>query len=297
MKKLIVFVALICAYANLYAQRNWDEIKIVAENVSDNIYMLKGSGGNIGVITGPDGTLMIDSQFAPLSEKIKAAIHELSDTSIVYLVNTHWHGDHTGGNENFGMDGATIIAHDNVRERLTTENVRPFRGTTPPAPEMAWPVITFNDEMSLHINGESLHLFHVHNAHTDGDSFIYFPKANVLHMGDCFFKDRFPYIDTDLGGSVAGAISAVEKAFMICDEETKIIPGHGDLASLEDLRKYFAMLNTMNDRVKNVSTAESTIEDLDIESLTEGYEDWGSGFINGESFCKTILKDLYKGEK
>ncbi len=296
MKNIITLILIICTYANVYSQK-WDEVEIKAQMVSDQIYMLEGAGGNIGVFTGPDGTLMIDSQFAPLSEKIKAAIQELSDSSIVYLVNTHWHGDHTGGNENFGKDGTTIVAHNKVRERLTTENVRPFRGTTPPAPEMAWPTITFNDEMNLHINGESLHLFHVHNAHTDGDSFIYFPKANVLHMGDCFFKDRFPFIDTALGGSVAGAITAVEKAIMICDEETKIIPGHGSLASIEDLRRYFAMLNTMNDRVRNVSTSESTVEDLNIESLTEGYEDWGGGFINGETFVKTLLNDLYKDSK
>ncbi len=296
MKNIITLILIICTYVNVYSQK-WDEVEIKAQMVSDQIYMLEGAGGNIGVFTGPDGTLMIDSQFAPLSEKIKAAIQEISDSSIVYLVNTHWHGDHTGGNENFGRDGTTIVAHNKVRERLTTENVRPFRGTTPPAPEMAWPTITFNDEMNLHINGESLHLFHVHNAHTDGDSFIYFPKANVLHMGDCFFKDRFPFIDTALGGSVAGAITAVEKAIMICDEETKIIPGHGSLASIEDLRRYFAMLNTMNDRVRNVSTSESTVEDLNIESLTEGYEDWGGGFINGETFVKTLLNDLYKDSK
>lgn len=296
MKYLITLILITSAFANLYSQK-WDEVEIKVQMVSEQIYMLEGAGGNIGVFTGPDGTLMIDSQFAPLSEKIKAATQELSDSSIVYLVNTHWHGDHTGGNENFATEGATIIAHNKVRDRLTTENVRPFRGTTPPAPELAWPTITFNDEMNLHINGESLHLFHVHNAHTDGDSFIYFPEANVLHMGDCFFKDRFPFIDTALGGSVEGAISAVEKAIMICDEETKIIPGHGSLASLEDLRRYFAMLNTMTGRVKNVSTAESAIEDLNIESLTEGYEDWGGGFIDGETFVKTILVDLYKDNK
>lgn len=278
------------ASVNLYAQR-FDDVVITAHEVSEQIYMLEGAGGNIGIFAGDDGVLMIDGQFSDLSEKIKTAINEISEHPVKYLVNTHWHGDHTGGNANFAKDGATIIAQHNVRKRLSVDQVRPFAGTTPAADTMAWPTLSFGEDLELHMNGESVQLMHIHNAHTDGDAFVYFPMANVLHMGDCFFKDRFPYIDLEMGGSVDGAIAAIESAMMIVDEETVIIPGHGSLASKEDLRRYLAMIKRMKDRVNNVCTEETKLEDLDVDSLIEGYEDWGKGFINGEKWIATLFKD------
>lgn len=272
-----------------YSQR-FDNVVIKTHDVADGIYMLEGAGGNIGIFAGDDGVLMIDGQFSDLSEKIKIVIDSISDHPVKYLVNTHWHGDHTGGNANFAKDGATIIAQHEVRKRLTVDQVRPFGRTTPAADTLAWPTLSFGEDMEIHMNGESVQLMHVHNAHTDGDSFVYFPMANVLHMGDCFFKDRFPYIDLEMGGSVAGAIAAIEAAMMIIDEETIIIPGHGSLAKKEDLRRYLAMITTVRDRVNNVSTEETKLEDLDVESLTEGYEDWGGGFINGEKWIGTLFK-------
>ncbi len=290
---LLILLLAITIATNLMSQNDFSDVTITTEQVTDNIYMLQGAGGNIAILTGEDGTLMVDDQFAPLSEKIMAAIKDISDNSVHYLLNTHWHGDHTGGNENFANAGATIIAHDNVRKRLSTENVRPFGRTTPASPEAAWPQLTFNDEMHIHYNNENIHLIHNHNAHTDGDAFVYFSDSNVLHMGDCFFKDRFPYIDRDMGGSPDGYIKAVSQAILITDTDTKIIPGHGALASKEDLLNYYNMLITMRDRVKKSINDGQSMEEALAANLTEGYESWGTGFINDEAIVK-VLYGAYK---
>jgi len=287
--KILQTILFILIAVSAYSQR-FDDVVIKTHEVAEGIHMLEGAGGNIGIFAGDDGVLMIDGQFSDLSEKIKAAINEISNHPVKYLVNTHWHGDHTGGNANFAKDGATIIANHEVRKRLTADQVRPFGRTTPAADTLAWPTISFGEDLEIHMNGESVQLMHVHNAHTDGDSFVYFPKANVLHMGDCFFKDRFPYIDFEMGGSVAGAIAAIEAAMMIIDEETMIIPGHGSMANKEDLRRYLAMINTTRDRVNNVTSEDTKLEDLDVESLTEGYKDWGGGFIDGEKWIGTLFR-------
>ncbi|MDB4438841.1 MBL fold metallo-hydrolase [bacterium] len=273
--------------------QDWDEIEIIPEEVAVGIYMLTGGGGNIGLCVGNDGVLMIDDQFAPLSEKINNAIKDITNQDIKYLINTHWHGDHTGGNENFANKGATIIAHDNVRKRLRTEQVRPFGGATPASPKVAWPKLTFNDNMSVHFNNQSIQLIHIHNAHTDGDAFVYFPESNVLHMGDCFFKDRFPYIDRDMGGSPDGAIKAVQIALMIADNETKIIPGHGSLATKDDLLRYHTMLITMRDRVLKAVKDNVELDRLNFAKLTKDYESWGGGFINPEKMVKALY-NAYK---
>ena len=286
---LVIFFTLLIG--NLVYSQRFDDVIIKTNKITENIYMLEGAGGNIGIFTGDDGVLMIDGQFSDLSEKIKSAINEISDHPVKYLVNTHWHGDHTGGNANFAKDGATIIAQHEVRKRLSVDQVRPFGRTTPAADTLAWPTLSFGEDLEIHMNGESVQLMHVHNAHTDGDSFVYFPNANVLHMGDCFFKDRFPFIDLNMGGSVAGAIDAIEAAMMIINEDTTIIPGHGSLANKEDLRRYLAMITTVRDRVNNVSNEDTKIEDLDIDSLIEGYEDWGGGFINGEKWIGVLFKE------
>jgi len=289
MKSFIPILCLMtCMSGKITAQNDFSDVKIITHKVTDNIYMLEGAGGNIAILTGDDGVLMVDDQFAPLSDKIKSAISELSDNSVHYLLNTHWHGDHTGGNANFANDGATIIAHDNVRKRLSTDQSRPFGRTTPASPKEAWPQLTFNDEMTIHYNNEAIHMIHHHNAHTDGDAFVYFSDSNVLHMGDCFFKNRFPYIDKDMGGTPSGYINAVSMALVLTDADTQIIPGHGALATKEDLYNYHRMLITMTDRVKQSISTGQSLEEALTSNLTEGYESWGSGFINAESIVRTL---------
>lgn len=288
MKATITVLA--CLFVTSLISQNWDEIEVKSQEVSEGIYMLTGRGGNIGLSIGHDGVLIIDDQFAPLSEKISATIDKITNKEVRYLINTHWHGDHTGGNENFANYGATIIAHDNVRKRMSKDQIRPFGRTTPASPEAAWPKLTFNDNMSVHFNGQSIQLIHIHNAHTDGDAFVYFPKSNVLHMGDCFFKDRFPFIDKDSGGSPDGAIKAVQIALMITDSETKIIPGHGSLANKEDLIRYHSMLITMRDRILKAIKDNIEEDSLDISALTKDYESWGEAFINPEKMVKTFYR-------
>ncbi len=207
----------ICSFS--YSQR-FDDVKITTIPVTNQIYMLKGAGGNIGVSIGDDGVFVIDDQFAPLTDKIQAAIKSLSNGDIKFLVNTHFHGDHTGGNENMTKLGATIIAHDNVHQRMSTTPKRDGSKQ----PKAALPVITFNDKMSLFINDEKIGVFHIDNAHTDGDALLYFTKNNVLHTGDTYFKGRYPYIDLNSGGSVKGYIEAVKLGLKLADEKTNI--GH-----------------------------------------------------------------------
>ena len=277
----------------LTAQRDFSKVEIKIEKLSDNIYVLFGSGGNIGICAGEDGVIMIDDQYAPLSEKIEATIAKISDHPVKYLLNTHWHGDHTGGNEHFGRKGATIIAHENVRTRLSKEQtIKAFSRTVPAAPELAWPVITFSEKMSLHANGEDLIAIHVHNAHTDGDSFIYFPKSNVLHMGDTFFNGRFPFIDLSSGGSVDGIIEAANRALFIIDEDTKIIPGHGPVSNKQELMIYRDVLLGVRTKVKKDVDKGMSIEEIKAAGFLAGLDEWGSGFINGERFLDILYADF-----
>lgn len=285
--KLVVGILTLLS-VSLYSFAQNLEIQINPEKVTDDIYLLYGAGGNIGLFLGEDGAVMIDDQFAKVSEKIMSVVDSLSDTDIKYLINTHWHGDHTGGNAFFAEKGATIVAHENVRERLSHDQIRPFGRSTEAAPEIAWPVLTYNDKMQIHINGESLQLIHHHNAHTDGDAFVFFPSYNVLHMGDCFFKNRFPYVDVAMGGSPEGLIQAVEAALMITDEDTKIIPGHGTLADKQHLQDYHQMLLIMRDRVKTELNNGTALDVLDVATLIKGYEAWGDGFISGEKYVKML---------
>ncbi|MBT8189622.1 MAG: MBL fold metallo-hydrolase [Bacteroidia bacterium] len=293
MKNLLLFVFLF-SWLTVLGQ-GFDDVEVKIHPVTENIFMLEGMGGNIGLSVGDDGVLLIDDQFAELGPKIESAIASVSDHPVKYLVNTHWHGDHTGSNSHFSEKGAIIIAHENVRERLSTDQVRPFRRSTPASPVSAWPELTFGDAMKIHMNGESIHLIHVHNAHTDGDAMVYFPESNVLHMGDLFFNHRFPYVDTSSGGHPDGAIKAVDAALMIADKDTKIIPGHGEQAGYQDLLDYKAMWLEMRSRVMDAIDQDVAIDTADVDALIKGYEEWEWGFIDGKKFLK-MLFGAYSGE-
>ncbi len=233
------------------------DVEIIVQHLNDNIYAIFGQGGNIGMSVGDEGIFLIDDQFAPLTPKILAAIREINDGPIRFVLNTHWHGDHTGGNENLGDEGAMIIAHDNVRLRLIEGLDRGNGRITPPAAEGALPVLTFNDQVSLFINGEEARAIHVENAHTDGDSLIYFRDANVLHAGDTYFSGRYPFVDITSGGSIDGLIAAIELALSFVDDDTIIIPGHGPISNKAELEVYLEMLTVSRDRVASLKGARS----------------------------------------
>jgi len=272
-----------------YAQSN--EVTIKTTQLSDHVYMLVGQGGNIGVSIGEDGVFVIDDQFAPLTPKILNAIKALSDKPLAYLVNTHHHGDHTGGNINMAKAGAKIIAHDNVRKRLVKK-----RDGSMNAKE-ALPVITFNDKMSIYINGEQVSIFHVDNAHTDGDALLYFNQSNVLHTGDTYFKGRYPYIDVNSGGSIDGYINAVKSGLMLIDDTTKIIPGHGSESNKAEYKSFLKMLETLRTNVQaEIDKGKTEDEVANNSTITKTYDDlnYGTGFINSEKIKRAIYKSLKK---
>ena len=242
----ILLIALAMVSQLTFSQN--DKVKITTTKITDQIYMLEGRGGNIGLFVGEDAVFMIDDQFAAMTPKILAAIKEITPKKVNYLINTHWHGDHTGGNENMGKEGSLIVAHNNVRKRMSVESMRRGR-KLPPSPKVALPVITFDQDLAFHINDDDVLISHIHDAHTDGDALIYFANNNVLHTGDSFFNTGFPYIDLESGGSIDGYIQGIEKMILLSDDATKIIPGHGKMASKQDLETFLNMLKTLRKRV------------------------------------------------
>lgn len=293
MKKIKYTLGICFTFALTLINAQNKEVVIEPVKITDNIYMLKGQGGNIGLFVGEDGAFMIDDQFAVLTPKILKAIKGITDKPVKYLINTHWHGDHTGGNENMSKEGAVIISHDNVRKRMSTESV--VRGQKRPAsPEEALPVITFSEDMMVHFNGEDVLISHVHNAHTDGDAHIYFTNSNVLHMGDTYFQGKFPYIDLDSGGSIEGYISSLDKALIISDDDTVIIPGHRGLSNKKELEGYKKMLVTLRNRVQTAINKGKTLDEVKQDkSITKEYaEDYGKWFITAEGIRETIYKSL-----
>jgi glyoxylase-like metal-dependent hydrolase (beta-lactamase superfamily II) len=240
---------LVCLLVSLqtYAQ-DFDTVEIRTTELANGIYMLEGAGGNIGVSVGPDGVFLIDDQYAPLSEKIRAALAELDEGPIRFLLNTHVHGDHIGGNENFGQGGTVILAHENVRRRMSVAQFATYLDReVPAAPPAALPVVTFEDGVTLHFNGQAVHITHLPSAHTDGDSIVHFPDSDVLHMGDVLFSATYPFVDLESGGTVEGTIAGVERGLEIAGENTKIIAGHGPLIGRTELEAYRSMLVTVRD--------------------------------------------------
>ncbi len=257
------------------AQDEWADVELTVEPLGDGVFVIFGRGGNIGVSTGDDGVFLIDDQFAPLTDRIVATVAEISDQPIRFVINTHWHGDHTGGNENLGEAGAILVAHEAVRDRLSMEWVRERFGaesqTVDARPQSAWPAITFTRDMTFHLNGDDLHAFHVADAHTDGDAVIHFRGANVIHMGDTFFVGRYPFIDTSSGGSIDGIIAAAAAVLDVADENTRIIPGHGPVSSREDLQAYHDMLVEIRAGVQRWMDRGASLEEVVAAGITDEY--------------------------
>jgi glyoxylase-like metal-dependent hydrolase (beta-lactamase superfamily II) len=291
---VVCAAALFAAAAS--AQQDFSKVEIQTEKLADTVYMMAGAGGNLGLSVGEDAVFVIDDQFAPLTPKIQAAIATLTSKPVKFVLNTHWHFDHTGGNENLGKAGAIIVAHENVRKRLSTEGFIEFLGMkTKPEPEVALPVVTFTRDISFRLNGDELVVNHVPRAHTDGDSIVRFGKSNVVHMGDTFFNKLYPFIDTSSGGTVAGVLAAVDGVLKTVGDDTKIIPGHGPLASKADLKAYRDMLAAVSGNIRGQIKAGKTLAQVIASKPTAKYDAaWGKGFLAPEKFVEMIYGNLKK---
>jgi len=278
--------------------QNFDTVKIRPFKVTENIYMLKGSGGNIGVMTGKDGTIVIDDQFGPLSNKINGAIKTLDPGEVRFLINTHVHGDHSGGNENFKRMGVTIVAQDAVRARMMTEQFSSRTNrTSPPRDKDAWPVITFPDRMSFHLNDEDIELTHLDPGHTDGDLVVRFVKANVFHVGDAF-RSGYPFIDVSSGGTFAGFITSLDKMIAMMNDQSKVICGHGELSTRTDVKSYRDKMVDIRDQVALALKKGKKVEDIGSLGLTDKYEaEMGKGFVKGKDLVLLIAESLKQPAK
>ncbi len=268
--------------------------KVSTEKVTDSIYMITGRGGNVGLFFGEDTTILIDDKFAPLAKPIIASVAEITDSPVEYLLNTHFHGDHTGGNEHFGKTGAIIVAHDNVRKTLSTGGeIKAFNSTFEAKADVGLPSITFNDRMVFHVNNETVSLQHYPSAHTDGDGVIYFEKENVIHAGDIFFNGVYPFVDIGNGGSVQGVISAVEKMLEKANGKTKIIPGHGPLSNRADLEAYLDMLKITLKRVADMKAQGLSRQEVLAKAPTADYDKtWNKGGIKANVWVSTLYSTL-----
>ncbi|HTU12370.1 MAG TPA: MBL fold metallo-hydrolase [Allosphingosinicella sp.] len=286
----VVAALIFCLATPALAQQPPAQPELRVERIAPGVAVLFGRGGNIGLSFGTDGNVLIDDQYAPATERVLAAVRTLDPDPIRFVINTHWHGDHTGGNENLGRGGTVIVAHDNVRRRMSMEQL--VRGErVPPSPSGALPVITFSETTTFHLNGDELLVTHVHDAHTDGDSLVYWRRANVLHMGDTYFNGLLPFIDLDSGGSIDGAIRAVETALGLTNEQTRIIPGHGPIATRADLAAYLAMLREVRDGVARAIRQRRTLAQIQALRLADRYGRPGA-FITPEAFVATVHRSL-----
>lgn len=288
------FILLLFYFSSIFAQDRFAQVQIETISVSEGVYMLIGAGGNIGLSIGEDGIFMIDDQYAPLSEKILSAVSDIDDREIKFLVNTHYHGDHTGGNEAIGEQGALIIAHENVRERMSTDQFRAiFDQTIPASSDASLPVVTFTDELTFHWNADTIRVIHVAPAHTDGDSILHFEKANVIHMGDNFFNGYYPFIDVGSGGDINGIISAGYQALSLANGNTKIIPGHGPLSDAIGLSSWLDMLKVARTNMQNlINQGLSEDQALAARPTSEFDDSYGGGFMNPENFNRLLYQSL-----
>ncbi len=285
MRRLYLAIATALLATAAFAQ-DFSGVQVQPTKVAGNVYMLTGAGGNIGVSVGDDGIVIIDDQFAPLAPKIEAALKTITDRPIRFILNTHYHGDHTGGNEHFGKT-APIVAHENVRKRLAEGSSR-GENRVPPAPVVALPVVTFNDTLTIHLNGEDVRAVHMPHGHTDGDSVIWFTRSNVVHMGDDYFNGFFPFVDTENGGSVRGLIASVEKVLSTVPDDAKIIPGHGALSDKAGLRRFSDMLRNTMAAVETGIAAGKSAEQLKSDKVLAQWDEWGKGFIKTDVWIDTL---------
>ncbi|HKD52485.1 MAG TPA: MBL fold metallo-hydrolase [Candidatus Acidoferrum sp.] len=285
-------------------QQDFSKVEIKVTKVSGNIYMLEGAGGNIAASVGEDGIVLIDDQFAPLAEKIQAALKNIgvTDKPVRFVINTHYHGDHTGGNEALNNAGSTLIAHDNVRKRLESGgpagNGGSIKMDNKPAAKAALPIITFQHDVTIHLNGEDIHAMHFPSGHTDGDSIIFFPKNNVVHMGDDFVRYGFPFVDVTAGGSVQGIIDAMEKTTAQLPADAKVIPGHGALSNLDDVRAYTKMLKETSAVVQKALDDHKTLDQMKQAKILASWEKFSGQFVNTDAYIETLYNSLtgHKGE-
>ncbi len=294
---LICALAILAVAAPAYAQQDFSKVEIKAEQLAPGVAVLFGAGGNIGVSYGEDGTILIDDQYAPMTAKIQAAVSGLGAAPVKFLVNTHWHGDHSGGNENLGNAGAVIMAHDNVRVRLAAGAVSGAgtsgARTIAAAPRIALPVITYAEGLKLHLNGEEVRVIHMPAAHTDGDSIIHWTKSNIIHMGDLFMLQvSFPYVDRDSGGDVRGFVVAADKVLAIANDQTKIIPGHGAIATKADLQNHRNMIATVISKVEAGITAGQTLDQIKASNPADGFGVNPKGFITADRFVETVYNNI-----
>jgi glyoxylase-like metal-dependent hydrolase (beta-lactamase superfamily II) len=295
-RTLLTLVTVPAASPWALAQPDFSKVEIKAEKLADTVHMLTGAGGNMGLCVGADAVFLIDDQFAPLAPKIKAAIDAITPRPVQFLLNTHFHFDHTGGNEAFGGEGALIVAHDNVRKRLSADQLISLVGSTSAqraSPKAALPVVTVAGEITFHINGEEVQAFHVPRAHTDGDLIVHFRRADVIHMGDVFFNGMYPFIDASSGGSAEGVVAAFDRVLALAGEKTKIIPGHGRLATRADLAEHRAMLAAVVQKVKELRTAgKSDAEIRDSKPSAAFDARFGGGFIKPDAFVQSLAAML-----
>ncbi len=289
--RLALVPALLLAAGSLSAQVNYDTVRVRTVQLGGSVHVLFGVGGNIGVSIGNDAVFVVDDQFAPLTPKILAAIRALTDKPVKFVLNTHWHGDHTGGNENLGQAGALIVAQDNVRKRMSTEQfMAAMNMRVAPSPAVALPVVTFNEEVTFHLNGDSIVVDHVAPAHTDGDAIVHFVKANVIHTGDVFNNTGFPFIDRSSGGSVDGIITGADRIYYLANATTKIVPGHGEIVDRTRLRQWRDAVAAVRDGVEREVSAGKSIDQVLALKLTAPYEkDWPGGT---ERFVRAVYDEL-----
>jgi cyclase len=306
MKNLFALVLLFLPVLALAQAQDFSKVQIKATKVSGNIYMLEGAGGNIAASIGEDGIVLVDDQFAPLADKIQASLKSLgiTDKPVRFIINTHYHGDHTGGNVPFANSGSALIAQDNVRKRLITGITA---GNGPggsvhteqkPSEKSGLPIITFEHDVTVHLNGEDIRALHFPAGHTDGDSIIFFPKNNVVHMGDDFVRYGFPFIDVNAGGSVQGMINAMEKAAAQLPPDVKVIPGHGQLSTLDDVRAFTTMLKETSAVVQKALDEHKTLDQMKKDKILDPWQKWSGQFINTDAFIETLYNSLTntKGE-
>lgn len=294
MRKLGIFFALCTA---LVAAQNQDfsKVQMKVSKVAGNVYMLQGTGGNIGVSVGDDGIVIVDDEYAPLADKIQAALKGITDKPVRFVINTHYHGDHTGGNEYFQKQ-APIIAQDNVRKRLESGGIAGNGASVhmdvKPAPHDALPIITFDHDVTVHLNGEDIRALHFPAGHTDGDSIIFFPHSNVVHMGDDFVTYGFPFIDVESGGSINGMIDAVAKVISDLPPDVKVIPGHGAVSTLDDMRAYLEMLIQTRDAVQSALKEGKTLDQMKQAKLLDPWKKYSGQFVNEDVFLETLYNSL-----